>query len=959
MSEPDSIVSFTNNLDFSVTVYDSFDDHDNTTGNQDNTSNRDNTTSQDNTNYFATLTSLTTVSANTTTSVQLIPSHTASVLIVTNTTTNVPLARLMYMQGFPGDPLSVGQADVDAMAQTMNFIDFILKNPNDPLTLTFQDLWKDTGSSESVVDSVDQFFVKQPTYASCTFETYMMGITYTAAQPVAAQSESGDQSLDTTEQPESKGEPLDQAFYSLRTLATLMGGTWPSDFPDIVVTKFTCKTEDKVLSVEAEIDLSKLPAQTDEALKFFGSLFNVQQLWVEVTFNYGFNMGFLGTRLSIGLDAMHVPFGDSKTLTINQPTVTIDINPLFKFVVFTVTGSIPFNMFGKGFEADVSMLIDNIEASFGVVIKGGDNTSLPAPPVMQGVHFDEFGVGIGIIFAPPGAAIGLSGKLHIGDLASGTQVELADDTFVVVCQMVQEVPNPLYISFYVPQMHLTDVLTVFTNTQSSLDVPVSFTDLSFKWSEDPMTPVALPDGTLSEMGYGFSAAANILAFSFYGDIAIDLDNGLTADIEMTPLALGDVFSIGGDGTGVSIKVDASGNPIKNNLLPTKAAEQQALKDATMKELVPSGGPVLKLQTFASPFLHLNGYVSLFEVVNDRLNANITSSGIEFEVSFGELLTTNMSCTLTDYHNLAAAFQFGINQNISLPSWNGVSLGSIFLQTSASVHLSLNTSSSDLILQVGGSFDFDNISRNFGDFVADAHIQRVSDLLSAIVSYIEQNAQQLFNELLSTGAAWAGKVQQGLIVAADSVASVLHNAYNQDADQVASTMKDVGYGAETIAGELKQTFAPWQVAGALKNAFGMSATAVAQAMQQAGYAGEEVAGALKNAFGNDAGQIASALKDVYGWSTGQIQGTLGQIGFTADQIGHSFQSLGGDFSQAGQSILDALKPPPVVQQIEQPIQNVMNQIGHTFNPPNVVNQIEQPFSNAGNKIGQAFKSGFGF
>ena len=867
MSAP--IVSFTNHLDSSVIVYDSF-------------SNQENTT-QDSGNYFGTLTSLATVSAKTTVKVQLI--HRTSVLIVENATTNAPLARLISSPILSKKPLEVAQADVDAMAQTMKFIAFILQNPNDSLTLTFNALWKDTSKPQST--SVNQFFTQHPTYAKCTFITYILGISYAG------------------EQPASKSKPLDQAVYSLSSLATLLGGSWPSGFPDIVVTNFTCNTQNDVLAIQATIDLDKLPAQSDDALKFFGSLFSVKQFLIGVSFNYGFSAGVLGTRLSISLDAMHVPFGGSSKLTINKPTATIDINPLFKFVVFTVKGSIPFAIFGKTFEADVSMVIDNVEAEFGVVIKG-DNTSLPAPPVMQGVHFDAFGVGIGIIFEPPGAAIGLQGQLHIGNPATGTQVALSDDTFVVVCQLLEELPNPLYVSFYVPQMHLTDVLAVFTNATTPLDLPVTFTDLSFKWAENPMEPVALPDGSLSNMGYGFSAAANILGLSFYGDIEIDLTNGLTADIEMIPLSLGSIFSIGGDGTGVSIKVDANGNPIKNNQLPTKVEQQLALKNATMKQLVPPGGPILKLQTFASPFLHLNGSVNLFELVNQRLDADITSSGLKFEVSYGTPLTTTIDCTLSDFHNLAGAFSFGVNETISLPSVAGVSLGSFPLQTLVNAHFTLNTSLSDIVLKVGGGFDFEGITHTFGDFTADAHIQRVTDLLSSIISYIEQNAKDVFNDLINTGAVWASKVKQGVITTADSVASVLKNAYNQSAVQVASTMESVGYSAAQVAGELKQVFDPNTVAGALKNAFNSSEQDVAKAMQQAGYAGADVAGALKSAFGDNIGQIASAVQSAYNWSGDQVHDALKSIGYGEDEIGNAFKSLGGVFTDAGNKILDGLK-----------------------------------------------------
>ncbi|SPJ84036.1 uncharacterized protein FTOL_10552 [Fusarium torulosum] len=887
-------ISFVNSLDFSIVVYDSFSD-------------------QDKTNYFGTLTPIATVRAKSTASLHLL--HPASVLIASNATSNSPLARIICLQDVSTGPFGVSQADVDAMLQTMDFIAFIISNDKDPLTLAFKDLWKDT--SKSQVKAVNQFFAQHKTYAKCSFATYMMAITYTA------------------ELPEVKGKPMDQAVYSLSTLAKLLGGTWPDFLPDIVVTKFTCNTDNDVLAIKAMIDLKKLPAQSDAALQFFGSLFNVQQIQVAVSFNHGFSLGVLGTRLSISLDAMHVPFGGSSTLTINKPTATIDINPLFKFIVFTVTGEIPFNIFGKQFDADVSMVIDNIEANFGVVIKG-DKTSLPAPPVMKGVHFDTFGVGIGIMFEPPSAVIGLSGQLHIGEPGTDTLVALNDDKFVVVCQVIEEVPNPLYISFYIPQMHLTDVFTVFTDLPCPVDVPVLFTDLSFKWSENPMEPVALPDGTLSSMGYGFSAAAEIFDFSFYGDVEIDLTNGVKADIEMAPLSLGSIFSIKGDGTGVSIKVDANGNPIKNNQLLIKAEQKQALQNSTMKQLVVPGGPVLKIQTTASPFLHLNGAVSLFEVENLHVEADITSSGIAFEVGFGGLLTSNMSCTVSDFHNLSAAFQFGINDTISLPSISGVSLGSIPLEALVGAHFALNTSSSDIVLSVGGSFDFEGLTRNFGDFTVDVNIQSVSDMLSAIVKNIEDNAAQIFGDLLNEAGVWANKVKQEVITGVNDVANVLQNAFNQSASEVASTMRGAGFEADEIANGLRSAFGmtgvgiaqamqqvgytgqdvaralqsvfgndPAEIARGLQSAFGMAGTDIARTMQQVGYTGQQVASALQGVFGNDAGQIATALKDGYGLSVDQINGVLGSIGFNADQIGQAFQSLGDAFKDFGNSLLDGI------------------------------------------------------
>ncbi|KAM0260028.1 hypothetical protein ACHAPA_010474 [Fusarium lateritium] len=796
-------VSFTNSLNFNVQVYDSF-------------------SPQDTSNYFGTLTLLATVPANSTAPVKLI--HTTSVLIASNAKTNSPLARFVYLPRFETGPFAVGEVDVNAMAQTMDFIAFITSNPQDPLTVAFNTLWQD--QSKPLVAPVTNFFAQHPTYASCTFATYMMGITYTAEQPV------------------SKTMPMDQAVYSLSSLVISMGGAWPSGCPDITVTKFTCNTSNGVLAIQAEVDLSVLPAKSDEALKFFMSLFDSKQLQIAISINYTIGPGLAGTELAISLDAMQVPCGDLGTMTINNPTVTIDINPLYKFVTFEVAGSIPFDIFDKKFDANVTMTIDNLEASFGVEVDG-DDTTLPTPSLMKGVHFDSFGVGIGIFFEPLGAVVGLSGQLHIGDAASGAQAMFDDDSFVVICQLEDEVPNPLYVSFYVPQMQLTDVITIFTNSQCPLEVPVSFKDLFFQWSENPIKPVVLPDGTLSPMGYGFKCCADILFLSFYGDVAIDLQDGLKAEIEMAPLSLGSLFKLEGNGKGITVKEDAADNSINNNQLAITAAEQKVIKDATTQQLVAAGGPVLKIQTSTSPYLYLNASVSLFEIVNEQLTAEITSTAITFDLEFTSILTSNMTCTLNGLDNMSATFEYGIDQNISLPTINNVSLGSIDLDVTISAHLGIASTPSSICVTVGGSFDFEGANLTIDDFKVIASISTLSDILAAIVSQIEQDGLNIFSNLLSTAAQWAGKVAQDVITAVDSVASVLHNVWDKSASEVASIMKTAGFNAQDIASGLKDFFnlGPDEVHGLLR---------------QIGFSNKEI-GAVFQEFGGPLfGPFASTL-----------------------------------------------------------------------------------------------------
>ncbi|KAH7261619.1 hypothetical protein BKA59DRAFT_518578 [Fusarium tricinctum] len=796
-------ISFTNSLNFSVQVYDSF-------------------SPQDTSNYFGILTLLATVPANSTAPVNLIRS--SSVLIASNATTNSPLARFIYLPNVNTGPFAVGQADMDAMAQAIDFITFIISNPQDPLTVAFNALWKD--QTKPLVAPVTNFFAQHPTYASCTFATYIMGIVYAAEQPV------------------SKSMPMDQAVYSLSSLVTSMGGSWPTGFPDVTVTKFTCNTSNGVLAIQAEVDISLLPAKSDEALNFFTSLFDSQQLQTSIRINHAISSGLVGTELAIRLDTMQVPCGDLGTMTINNPTATIDLNPLYRFVTFEVAGSIPFDIFDKKFDADVNMTIDNLEASFGVVIDG-DDTTLPTPTLMKGVHFSSFGVGIGVFYEPPGAVVGLSGQLQIGDAASGTQAIFDDNSFVVMCQLESGVPNPLYVFFYVPQMELTDVITIFTNSQCPLQVPVSFKDLFFQWSENPTENVVLPDGSHSLMGYGFRCRADIRFLSFYGDVAIDLQDGLKADIEMAPLSFGSLFLLEGNGRGVNVKVDAAGNPINNNHLATTVAQRQAIKDATTQQLVAGGGPVLKIETSTSPYLHLYASVSLFEVSNEQLTAKITSTAITFDLDFSGISNSKMSCALNGLDNMSATFEYGIDQNIALPTINNVSLGSLDLETTISTHLGLVLTPSSVIITVGGSFDFEGATLTISDFVVAVFISTLSDIQAVIVSQIEQDAGNIFSTLLSTAAQWASKVAQGVITAVDSVASVLLNVWDQTASEVADTMKDAGFDAQDIATGLKDFFnlGPSEIHGLLR---------------QIGFSDREIFMVFQAFGGPSFGQFASTL-----------------------------------------------------------------------------------------------------
>jgi hypothetical protein len=409
------------------------------------------------------------------------------------------------------------------------------------------------------------------------------------------------------------------------------------------------------------------------------------------------------------------------------------------------------------------MTIDNVEAEIGVVLQGNNHTLL-TPPVMKGVHFDAFGVGMGLMFHPPSYAIGVQGALHIGSAGS---VQLDDDNFVVVCSLAEAVPNPLYISFYVPHLSLGDVVTLFTNTSNKIDFPVSMRDLSFKWAQNPMEPVTLPDGSLAAMAYGFSGYLDLFGLGFYGDVEIDITKGLRGNITMSPYHLGPLH-LTGDGKGVTLKVDAKGNPIRNNFIPTTAAEKAAVENAGTKQLIAPGGPSMTVSTSGSPYFDLNAKVKFLDFCNS-IRATVGSGGITYDLV---LLTTQMHCTLKDYQNFTGTFAYGPDFTVPLPVTAGYNVGSIHFKATINATLGVSVSKSVVVVSVSGGFNLFGLAPTIGPFTLNVNISSITQVFEAIEHWIISNAGNLFGSLFANPQAWINAVNNATILPAEKGAQYL-------------------------------------------------------------------------------------------------------------------------------------------------------------------------------------------
>jgi hypothetical protein len=527
------------------------------------------------------------------------------------------------------------------------------------------------------------------------------------------------------------------------------------------------------------------------------------------------------------------------------------------------------------------MTIDNVEAEIGVVLQGNNHTLL-TPPGMKGVHFDSLGVGMGLIFEPPSCAIGVQGAFHIGSAGS---VGLDDNQFVVVCSLAEAVPNPLYISFYVPKLTLAEAITTFTNTVNTIDYPVSMRDLSFKWAENPMEPVTLPDGSLAAMAYGFSGYLDLFGLGFYGDVEIDITKGLRGNITMSPYHLGPLH-LTGDGKGVTIKVDAKGNPIRNNFIPTTAAEKAAVDNAGTRQLIAPGGPSMTVSTSGSPCFDLNAKVKFLDFYNS-VKATVGSGGITYDLV---LLTTQMHCTLKDYQNFTGAFAYGPDFTVPLPAVAGYNVGSIHFKATINATLGVSVSKSVVVVSVSGGFSLFGLSPTIGPFTLDINVSSITQVFAAIEQWIISNAGKLFGSLYADAQAWISAINTTIILPAEKgaqyLAHGLQTAYGRTMDQASALLKTTAYAVN-------------EVAAALKTVYNAGANDLASALQYAGYGVQDAANAL-NSLDYDAKAAASALNSAFGATPDLVNSVMQAAGYSANEIKSAFKSIGGAFSSFASS-----------------------------------------------------------
>ncbi|MEL6535320.1 MAG: hypothetical protein AAFQ98_07915 [Bacteroidota bacterium] len=626
-------------------------------------------------------------------------------------------------------------------------------------------------------------------------------------------------------------------------------------------------------------------------LKNLASLVNIEALVVQMS------VGTSGLQIhaSLGED-IKLPSGPN-TLALKNPALTINFSTA---IVFKVSGSMAFSIFGTDILATAMMTIGTNAATVGVSVES-DNSYFPAPPGVKGLHLKQFGIIMGVYFAPAGLMMGIQGKYAIGE------GKIQDDEFAMVLQMVGNIPNPLYLSFYADELSLGRIYTLYTDeplpAPASMLNEVRANDVSFYWAQNVVT---LPDGTLAQPGYGFSAQIKLFDFGLYGMFKVNAQEGIQGHAEMSPINLKGILTLDGDGKGIyETQVEKNGTWIR-----AQNTEIDRDQDLPTREvaIVKPGGPVIEITTSSSPFIHANWNVSLFDAINQSVDVHFGIDGATFALDYNlsDIESYSLSCTVKDWtsFNGSASYSFGIDTKIGPFKVLGINVGTLHLDVNLSTDMSITLSPSIFSLSLTGAFDFMGLGFDMPTLYVSVAPSTLAAIPGMVIDHIKEEAKQLFAQLFDSMDQWGKLVAQGLIEGYDAVENVLKNAYNATAKEAAKIMRDIGNAAEDVAKALKQVgYLAEDVAGGLEDAYQLGQQGVANAMKAADYAADEVAKGLSTAFnatadeaakimkgaGYAASEVAGGLKSAFNASSDAVTAAMKGAGYVAEDIASGLQS----------------------------------------------------------------------
>ena len=318
----------------------------------------------------------------------------------------------------------------------------------------------------------------------------------------------------------------------------------------------------------------------------------------------------------------------------------------------TASGEIDFTLDHHPLKVQGALDVDTTGIDARIKIDPTEHTSSLLD--LDNVHITEVDLEVGVDFEPPGARLGLIGKMYMGDDPNTKE----KDIFGVVMEFVGPIPNPEYIDIEISKMDLNCLLDCFRNDHThghNILAPhiARAKDVALMWAEKPIT---LPDGKIAQPGFGLHGTLELLNWTCYLALDVHPQTGISGAAEMSPTHLGPL-SITGRGKGISVKKkydEATGEWIKiqNINIPPEGTDLMRQLTETgspvrERQIIQPGGAVIQFNSNHSPYLNMSMSLSLFEFKVAELDATIDKDMVSFFffLRIGDIARFKLSCTV--------------------------------------------------------------------------------------------------------------------------------------------------------------------------------------------------------------------------------------------------------------------------------------------------------------------------
>lgn len=512
----------------------------------------------------------------------------------------------------------------------------------------------------------------------------------------------------------------------------------------------------------------------------------------------------------------------TSALTLSDCAVVLKLDPLD----LTVRGSLSFLVGRQTVQATGLLTVGETGITAAFDIHGQDGGTLPAPVGFTGVHLTDLGMIVGVTLEPPSVEAGVLGRFVIGPdpaPAVGMSVQARALTamppaneFVMVLGLDGELPNLLLLSMYLQELSFAKAIEAITN-QEPQNLPdilggLTATGLTLYWC-DAVAGIQQPDGTWAYAGFGFNAAVDLYGFHAHAALKIDSTGGITGDACIDPIHIPGVLDLTGDGPG------------------TPAAY-------TGQATVQPGGALIHVSTAASPYLDIAGRITLFGTVSESLHAEVTTSGLTFELDASTPgFSSTLQCAVQRAGHFEMHFSIQLNLDIDLGSVAGVRLGRIHLADTEMTAAVVADVTSGFVLTIDGDFELDGNRFTMPTISVNVPFSSLEEIPGAIVQQVQTEAEAVFKQVYDAAATYAGMVGKGIITGVDKVGDVLRDAFGQTADEAAALAQQAGYACQDVAAMLQDSF----------------------------NTGSAVAQQILNNAGYEVGEINSAMTALFDWS----------------------------------------------------------------------------------------------